>query len=162
MPGLTGDNTKGYVNSVVTAAYERGWDVVLINHRGLGGARLTTPRLYSASSWPDAGEAIEHIYKKFPKSKLLGLGISMGANTLSNLLGEQGSSCLLTAAVAFASPLNFTGKELSQNCFGIFDKALGKSFFRLYQTNSQMMAPHIKQTLNIDLDDYIAKTQPSI
>ena len=86
----------------------------------------------------------------------------MGANTMANLLGEQGSKCKLTAALAFSSPLNFTGKELANNCFGIYDKGLGGSFFRLYGVNRDIMAPHIKKELNIDLDNYLENNKPSV
>jgi predicted alpha/beta-fold hydrolase len=67
LPGLTGDNTKLYVHKVIDTAYNLNFDVILINHRGLGGAPLTTPRLYSASSWQDSIDAVEFIHNKFPK-----------------------------------------------------------------------------------------------
>ena len=50
IPGLTGDRIRLYVANIMNEAYDRGFDVVLINHRGLGGAELKTPKLYSAFS----------------------------------------------------------------------------------------------------------------
>lgn len=61
VPGLTGDNTKLYLHNMFDLAFERGFNIVLINYRGLGGARLTTPKLYSASTWSDIGESIDYI-----------------------------------------------------------------------------------------------------
>ena len=50
IPGFTGDKTKLYVATAMNISYERGYDVILINHRGLGGIKISTPKLYSACS----------------------------------------------------------------------------------------------------------------
>ena len=44
IPGFTGDKTKLYVANILNEAYDRGFDVILINHRGLGGIKITTLR----------------------------------------------------------------------------------------------------------------------
>lgn len=50
IPGYTGDKTKLYVANAMNTSYDKGFDVILINHRGLGGIQITTPKLYSAGS----------------------------------------------------------------------------------------------------------------
>jgi predicted alpha/beta-fold hydrolase len=37
------------------------FDIVFVNWRGLGGAKLTTPKMFCAFSWEDVAEAIEYI-----------------------------------------------------------------------------------------------------
>lgn len=59
VPGLTGDRVRLYVANIMNEAYERGFDVVLINYRGLGGVELKTPKLYSAYSQDDCADVIE-------------------------------------------------------------------------------------------------------
>jgi len=39
--GLTGDNTKLYINTAVKQAMKDGFDFVLVNHRGQGGVPIT-------------------------------------------------------------------------------------------------------------------------
>lgn len=45
--GLTGDNTKLYINTAVKQATRDGFDFVLVNHRGMGGLALTVSLLTS-------------------------------------------------------------------------------------------------------------------
>jgi predicted alpha/beta-fold hydrolase len=40
IPGVTGDNTKLYMVSMVKAACKNGFDMVCINYRGMGGVPL--------------------------------------------------------------------------------------------------------------------------
>lgn len=48
VPGLTSHYQHQYVRRSVDTAYKRGYDVVVINYRGLAGARLTSPKLYQS------------------------------------------------------------------------------------------------------------------
>jgi len=48
VPGVTGDNTKLYMITMVKAAHKNGFDMVCANYRGLGGVPLKTPRIYHA------------------------------------------------------------------------------------------------------------------
>ena len=59
VPGLTGDRIKLYVNNILNEAYNRGFDTILINHRGLGGAELKTPKLYCGGSYEDYADVID-------------------------------------------------------------------------------------------------------
>lgn len=63
VPGLTGDAQRIYVRNIVQNAYEKhNLDVVFINFRGLGGAKLLTPKLYTSYSYLDVEEAIEYVH----------------------------------------------------------------------------------------------------
>ena len=71
VPGLTGDRLRLYVANIMNEAYDAGFDVVLVNHRGLGGAELKTPKLYSAFSHDDCADVIEQIGKNIPNEKAI-------------------------------------------------------------------------------------------
>ena len=43
IPGLTSTDETGYIKNTIMAANDKGYDVVLINYRGLGGCELATP-----------------------------------------------------------------------------------------------------------------------
>ena len=71
-----------------------GYDVVVINYRGLAGAQLTSPKLYSSTSWQDVAEPMSYIKSKYCTDqnncinrKLFAIGISLGANILAVLVG---------------------------------------------------------------------------
>ena len=68
-----------------------GFDVININYRGLAGAKLNTPRIYSAASVDDIKEPLESIYQRFCKNsqqKSFVLGFSLGASILANSLAK--------------------------------------------------------------------------
>lgn len=68
-----------------------GMDMIVINYRGLAGASLTTPRMYSCASTADVKEPLVSIYERFCKNsnqKAFVIGFSMGASILTNALAE--------------------------------------------------------------------------
>jgi predicted alpha/beta-fold hydrolase len=101
MPGLTSTSDCIYVQNFVDDAYQRGSDVVVVNHRGLAGCDLSTPSLYSYNNTDDLREPMKYVYEKFVKPfnrKYIGIGCSLGAHKMCCLLGEDGDDCLLDAA----------------------------------------------------------------
>jgi predicted alpha/beta-fold hydrolase len=90
-PGLTSHSQIPYVKQIVKKMTAQGFDVVIINYRGLADAPLTTPRLYHANGWEDVLEPMKYIYEKYcvpHNKKAFAMGCSMGANILGNLLGH--------------------------------------------------------------------------
>ena len=49
-PGLTSDSQAIYVRSMVNQAYSKGFDVVVINYRGLT-TKLYTPKLFNSNAY---------------------------------------------------------------------------------------------------------------
>ena len=68
----------------------------------------------------------------YPERKVFALGVSLGANILTNMMGFRGDKCKLTAAVAFVPPIKFDGHRLKTQLGGSYDAALGKSMMKLY------------------------------
>ncbi|KAJ1941430.1 hypothetical protein EC988_006762, partial [Linderina pennispora] len=100
--GLSGGSQEEYVQQTVkkltSAPYN--FRTVVVNFRGCAGVPLTTPVLYNAGFTSDYGFAVGHVQKRFPQSKLVGIGFSLGANLVTKFAGEQGESCPLKAVVA--------------------------------------------------------------
>ena len=46
VPGVTGDATKMYMISIAKASYQHGYDVCVVNYRGLGGVPLKVRRIF--------------------------------------------------------------------------------------------------------------------
>lgn len=154
IPGYTGDKTKLYVANAMNTSFQRGYDVILINHRGLGGIKISTPKLYSAASQQDAEEVIDQIALKYPNRKLFALSVSLGSNLLVNLMGFQGKHCKLTAAAAFVPPIKFDGVRLRTQLNGYYGRVLAKSMKRLLGLHHEVMAPYLKASFNIDITKF--------
>ena len=88
---------------MVNQARARGYQVVLINYRGLAGVELATPQVYNSYAWKDVHEPMTYVYNKYcrdQRRKTMAVGTSMGANILANLIGHTGDECFLDSAVA--------------------------------------------------------------
>jgi len=102
VPGIGQSNEDAPVENLVRAAhYENGFDCVVINSRGLAGAKLETPNVSSFYSCNDYMEAMKHIYNTYAKEKekqVFAIGFSKGAHHLTNVLGLLGEESFITAA----------------------------------------------------------------
>jgi len=104
--GVTGGSAESYVTQLVWAAREIGWHAVVFNNRGCAQSDLTTPRAYCAADTSDLATVVNYIHQRNPRSPLVAVGFSMGANILTKYLGEYGSSTSILAAVSLANPLD--------------------------------------------------------
>ena len=82
IPGLTGIRHETYIRYTVKAMLRKKWRCVVVNHRGNGGAPLTSVHTYSAGFTGDIRTAVEHIRERYPNAPLCGIGYSLGANVL--------------------------------------------------------------------------------
>lgn len=104
IPGLTSDSGSAYVKHLVDKMAKHGWNVVVSNHRGLGGISITSDCFYNAGWTEDVRKVIDHIHCQYPEAPLYAVGTSIGANILVKYLGEDGVNCLLVGAAAVCSP----------------------------------------------------------
>ncbi|KAE9589135.1 putative alcohol O-acetyltransferase [Lupinus albus] len=96
IPGLTSDSSS--------AVTKHGWNVVVSNHRGLGGVSITSDCFYNAGWTEDVRTVINYLHKEQPKATLFLVGTSIGANILIKFLGEDGENIPIAGAVAVCSP----------------------------------------------------------
>ncbi|KAF9690292.1 hypothetical protein SADUNF_Sadunf01G0180300 [Salix dunnii] len=127
IPGLTSDSGSAYVKHLVDKMAKHGWNVVVSNHRGLGGISITSDCFYNAGWTEDVRKVIDHIHCQYPEAPLYAVGTSIGANILVKYLGEDGVNCLLVGAAAVCSPWDllicdrFINRRLVQK---LYDKVL--------------------------------------
>jgi predicted alpha/beta-fold hydrolase len=101
IPGLTGTGDSLYVRNMAEAATNKGYNVAVINFRGTGNTPLFTPRLYCADTSQDILEPMQYLFDKFCKDSgrlAFGVGMSLGASVLANMIGRAKDQCFLTAA----------------------------------------------------------------
>ncbi|CAM0955376.1 unnamed protein product [Alopecurus aequalis] len=139
VPGLTSDSTATYVKHMVFAMASKGWNVVVGNHRGLGGISITSDCFYNGGWTEDIREVVNYLHQKYPKAPLFTVGASLGANILVKYLGEEGENTPVAGAASICSPWDllitgrFISRKLVQRCY---DKALAiglKGYAKLHQ-----------------------------
>ncbi|KAK4802774.1 hypothetical protein SAY86_000977 [Trapa natans] len=126
-----------------------GWNVVVSNHRGLGGVSVTSDCFYNAGWTEDLRVVINYLHKEYPKAPLFAIGTSIGANILVKYLGEDGDSVPIAGAVAICSPWDlligdrFINRRLVQK---LYDRALTIGL----QGYAQMHQPRYSRLANWD------------
>lgn len=127
VPGLTSDSSAAYIKHIAFRLAKEGWNVVVQNHRGLGGISLTSDCVYTAGWTEDLRKVIAHIHSQFPEAPLFAVGTSIGANVLVKYLGEDGPNTPLIGATAVCSPWDllicdrFINRKLVQK---VYDRML--------------------------------------
>jgi len=136
-PGLTSSSAAIYVLNFVDEAHQRGFDAVVINHRGLADCELSTPQMYACNGTSDLKESIEYVHEKFNGigRKLMVIGVSLGANRMTCLLGELGETDLVQAACILSAPMKLwiATEAAITTADGFYDKALGQNMEFLYR-----------------------------
>ncbi|KAL0387224.1 UNVERIFIED_CONTAM: hypothetical protein Sradi_2604200 [Sesamum radiatum] len=127
IPGLTSDSNSAYVKHLAFSMAKRGWNVVVSNHRGLGGVSITSDCFYNAGWTEDVRKVIDHVHSQFPEAPLFLVGTSIGANILVKYLAEDGINAPIVGAAAICSPWDllicdrFINRKLAQR---FYNKAL--------------------------------------
>ncbi|MQL87972.1 hypothetical protein Taro_020537 [Colocasia esculenta] len=115
-----------YIKHLVYNIAKQGWNVVVSNHRGLGGVSITvgfivlmslhvyrlissvifvqSDRFYNAGWTEDIRKVINHLHLEYPKAPLFAIGTSIGANMLVKYLGEEGDGTPVAGAASICSP----------------------------------------------------------
>jgi predicted alpha/beta-fold hydrolase len=108
-PGLSGSSDRHYIKSLVRHLTEdRGYIVGVFHNRGVT-LEYTSPELADLSSSAEIETAIAHMQDKFkghPNPVYVGVGMSMGANLMLRVAGEQGARCPFDAMVSFNNPFD--------------------------------------------------------
>ncbi|CAL4960236.1 unnamed protein product [Urochloa decumbens] len=139
VPGLTSDSAAAYVKHLAFSIASKGWNVVVSNHRGLGGVSITSDCFYNGGWTEDVREVINYLHHKYPKTPLFCVGTSIGANIVVKYLGEEGENTPVAGAASICSPWDlligdrFISRKLVQR---IYDKALAiglKDYAKLHQ-----------------------------
>lgn len=123
--GLEGSSRSGYVLETLRAAGRRGFGAVALNFRSCSGEPNRTARSYNSGDITDALYVIDRMRQGGVTGPLYGVGFSLGASVLLNLLARTGASCPLEAGVAISAPFDL------ESCALHLDEARGLT--RLYR-----------------------------
>ncbi|PNS21492.1 hypothetical protein CAC42_1271 [Sphaceloma murrayae] len=152
--GLSGGSYEPYLRHVLSPLVgEGGWEALVVNSRGCAHSKITTGLLYNARATWDIRQVVRWAKKTWPNRKLYGIGYSLGANILTNYLGEEGADCRLEAAVIVSNPwkLEVSNVALQSTWIGmeVYSKTMGNNLKKLFERH----VDQIMKDSNIDLDE---------
>jgi predicted alpha/beta-fold hydrolase len=127
--GLEGSIRSHYTNDMAANFVEQGYAVVLMHFRGCGGEQNATPRAYHSGETEDAWYFLNWLEQKFPESRKVAMGFSLGANMLLKLLSEQPKQKIVKAAMAVSTPFNLAlcATSINQGFSKVYQAYLLKS-----------------------------------
>ncbi|CAN0880648.1 Embryogenesis-associated protein EMB8 [Linum grandiflorum] len=143
IPGLTSDSDAPYARHLVFKMAKQGWNVVVTNHRGLGGVQITSDCFYNAGWTEDTRRIIEHIHEEYPDTPLYVVGTSIGANILVKYLGEDSVNVPILGAVGVCSPWDLTiGDRFINRKYvqKLYDRALGAGLVGYAKVHQSIMS----------------------
>lgn len=103
--GLGGDWQSPPVRGMARALNADGWRVCRFHFRGCARSPNRNPKAYHSGMTEDPLAVVAGLAERFADRPRVAVGFSLGGNVLLRLLGEQGASLPLDAAVAISVPL---------------------------------------------------------
>ncbi|XP_065063657.1 phospholipase ABHD3-like [Rhopilema esculentum] len=89
VPGMTGCSDESYCRNLVLAAKEMGMRSLVMTNRGSGkNWTLKTPRMFSGNNTDDLRLVMKYLESMFPKSPVIGMGISFGGCIMTHYVSE--------------------------------------------------------------------------
>ena len=143
MSGIAGGSHDKYLKHFLKRARANGFRCVAFNCRGTSESPLTTPQFYSASYTGDVRHVVDLLHERFPDAPLFAIGWSLGANILTNFLGEEGENAKLDGAAALCNPfdLNKCDTALESGFFGkIYSRAMASNMRKLFAPHENLFA----------------------
>lgn len=143
MSGIAGGSHDKYLKHFLKRARANGFRCVAFNCRGTSESPLTTPQFYSASYTGDVRHVVNLLHERFPNAPLFAIGWSLGANILTNFLGEEGENAKLDGAAAMCNPfdLNRCDAALESGFFGkIYSRAMASNMRKLFAPHENLFA----------------------
>ncbi|ERS95793.1 hypothetical protein HMPREF1624_07868 [Sporothrix schenckii ATCC 58251] len=153
--GLSGGSYEVYLRHCLAPlldADDLPWEIAVVNARGCAGSSITSGVLFNARATWDVRQVALWARKTFPNRPLFGLGFSLGANILTNYVGEEGAACPLQAAVVVGNPfdLQVSNKILQRSFMGrhVYETVMGSNMKKLINLHRDAILKHTE----LDLD----------
>ena len=100
-PGICNSSESIYVRRVVYHAQFQGYRVSVLNHVGaLKCVPVTSPRIFTVGNTDDYDAMVKDLLKRYPNTKIVCLGFSMGGNLVTKYLGERAHGPEIVAGVS--------------------------------------------------------------
>jgi len=100
-PGICNSSESVYIRRTTYQAQLTGFRVAVLNHIGaIKKLQVTSPRIFNYGNTGDYHMIVTDILKRFPSTKIVCVGFSMGANLVTKYLGEEDRSSQILAGIS--------------------------------------------------------------
>lgn len=90
-PGIGNSSETVYIRTFVHYSQCHGYRCAVLNHIGaLATVPVTSSRIFTYGHTGDYAEMVANLDKRYPATKILSVGFSLGGNLISKYLGEIG------------------------------------------------------------------------
>ncbi|PCJ46340.1 MAG: hydrolase [Gammaproteobacteria bacterium] len=121
--GLEGSIDSTYIQGLLKLSETESWNTVVMHFRGCGKQSNRLARSYHSGETEDLQQVLDAIKEKYPNSKIMAAGFSLGGNVLLKYLGERENASHIDIAAAISVPFQL----------GVASKRLDKGFSQLYR-----------------------------
>lgn len=104
--GLAGDHTSDYIQRTARLAFDLGYSVVTVDHRGAGLAEGLAKRPYHSGRGEDASEVSLKLRDIFPLYEQIFVGFSLSGSVVLNLVTQRYGKHLPDYAITVNAPIN--------------------------------------------------------
>uniref|UniRef100_A0A0K0F6B0 Alpha/beta hydrolase2 (inferred by orthology to a D. melanogaster protein) n=1 Tax=Strongyloides venezuelensis TaxID=75913 RepID=A0A0K0F6B0_STRVS len=88
-PGIANNSESNYIRTCVHYAQQHGYRIAVLNHLGsLKDVQLTSNRIFCYGGTKELKAMMFDLFKKYPESKFINIGFSMGGNITTRWLGK--------------------------------------------------------------------------
>ncbi|KXX75280.1 Medium-chain fatty acid ethyl ester synthase/esterase 1 [Madurella mycetomatis] len=151
--GLSGGSHEVYLRHAIAPLVQgdRDWEVCVVNARGCANSKVTSGVLFNARATWDLRQIVNWARQTFPNRPLFAIGFSLGANILTNYVGEEGVNCPLKGAISVGNPfdLDIANKALQRTALGrVYSRVMGTNMKKLISMHRDSVLSHTN--LNFD------------
>lgn len=161
--GLCGSHKSRYLKRMGKRFYRMGMQVVRMNFRGCGSGRGLAKGIYHSGCSPDVEFIIKHLKHLFPETRIILIGVSLGANVSLKLAGELNSRApeFLHSVIAISPPADLLAsvrlflKPHNRFYANYFLKILLNNVEYLHSRFKDLPPPNFPDDMNIiDFDEF--------
>ncbi|XP_036328056.1 abhydrolase domain-containing protein 2 isoform X1 [Rhagoletis pomonella] len=88
-PGIGNTSESVYIRTFVHYSQVHGYRCAVLNHIGaLNSVQVTSTRIFSYGHTDDFADMVSNLHKKYPHSRIVAVGFSLGGNLVTKYMGE--------------------------------------------------------------------------
>ena len=150
--GLAGDHKSDYMQRAARLAYDLGWSIVLVDHRGAGIAEGLAKYPYHSGRGEDISDVIRFLKYKFSGYVQVANGYSMSGSILLNLVSGRRGKIKPDYAIVVNAPIDLkvASELLSKGLSRLYDIRFYQKLRQDLQKNFNFKIPRIGYTYNVD------------
>jgi predicted alpha/beta-fold hydrolase len=150
--GLAGDHQSDYMQRAARVAFDLGWTVVLVDHRGAGLAEGKAKFPYHSGRGDDVSDILQFLKTEFSGFIQVANGYSMSGSILLNLLTGRKGTCQPDYAIVVNAPIDLlqASMGLAKGLSRLYDIRFYQKLKQALKKNHQIEIPFNGHTYDVD------------